>query len=117
MRTCLYLWCLTAIAGSETPPCAEFGAWYDAYRADVLDPALATGLEALGAAMDEGLSDRDRSRIRSISGRVKSKRRTDLKGQVGHWSLVSNLHVTWPRAPILAASLPERTPCQVRACV
>ena len=55
---------------------AEFGAWYDAYRIDVLEPALDRAMDALQRELDDGLSDRDLARIRSISGRVKSKRRT-----------------------------------------
>ena len=55
---------------------ADFGDWYDAYRADVLEPALDNAMEALQRELDDALSDRDLARIRSISGRVKSKRRT-----------------------------------------
>jgi ppGpp synthetase/RelA/SpoT-type nucleotidyltranferase len=55
---------------------AEFGAWYDAYRAETLEPALDRAMDALQRELDDGLSDRDLARIRSISGRVKSKRRT-----------------------------------------
>ncbi|MGB5755954.1 MAG: RelA/SpoT domain-containing protein, partial [Acidimicrobiales bacterium] len=67
-----------AMATDETGPLtyARFGAWYDSHRRSVLEPALEAGLEALGAAIDDGLSDRDRSRIRNLAGRVKSKRRT-----------------------------------------
>jgi len=54
---------------------AEFGAWYDEHRARVLDPALTVAMEALETAIDDALSDRDRTRIRRVSGRVKSKRR------------------------------------------
>ena len=50
-------------------------------RADVLEPALETGLVTLRAALNEGMSDRDRSRIRNLTGRVKSKRRTWRKLQ------------------------------------
>jgi len=55
---------------------AEFGSWYDAYRADTLEPALDRAMDALQRELDDALSDRDLARIRSISGRVKSKRRT-----------------------------------------
>lgn len=55
---------------------AEFGAWYDRYAADVLDPALDRAMDALQRELDDALSERDLARIRSISGRVKSKRRT-----------------------------------------
>ena len=55
---------------------AEFGNWYDAYRADTLEPALDRAIDALRRELDDALSDRDLARIRSISGRVKSKRRT-----------------------------------------
>lgn len=60
---------------------AEFGTWYDDYRASVLEPALEAGLSALASMMDDGLSSRDRSRIRNLTGRVKSKRRTWRKMQ------------------------------------
>ena len=55
---------------------AEFGNWYDAYRADTLEPALDRAMGALQRELDDALSDRDLARVRSISGRVKSKRRT-----------------------------------------
>ena len=55
---------------------AEFGNWYDTYRADVLEPVLDSAMDALQQELDEALPDRDLARIRSISGRVKSKRRT-----------------------------------------
>ncbi len=55
---------------------AEFGNWYNAYRADTLEPALDRAMDALQRELDDSLSDRDLARIRSISGRVKSKRRT-----------------------------------------
>ena len=55
---------------------AEFGNWYNAYRADTLEPALDRAMDALQRELDDALSDRDLARIRSISGRVKSKRRT-----------------------------------------
>jgi ppGpp synthetase/RelA/SpoT-type nucleotidyltranferase len=54
----------------------EFGEWYDSYRARVLEPALAVADASLERALTELLSDRDLARIRSTSGRVKSKRRT-----------------------------------------
>ncbi len=55
---------------------AEFGSWYNAYRTDTLEPALDRAMDALQRELDDALSDRDLARIRSISGRVKSKRRT-----------------------------------------
>lgn len=55
---------------------ADFGSWYDTYRADTLEPALDRAMDALQRELDDALSDRDLARIRSISGRVKSKRRT-----------------------------------------
>ncbi len=55
---------------------AEFGNWYDAYSADTLEPALDRAMNALQRQLDDALSERDLARIRSISGRVKSKRRT-----------------------------------------
>ena len=55
---------------------AEFGNWYDDYSADTLEPALDRAMDALQRELDDALSDRDLARIRSISGRVKSKRRT-----------------------------------------
>jgi ppGpp synthetase/RelA/SpoT-type nucleotidyltranferase len=55
---------------------AEFGSWYDSYSADTLEPALDRAMDALQRELDDALSDRDLARIRSISGRVKSKRRT-----------------------------------------
>jgi ppGpp synthetase/RelA/SpoT-type nucleotidyltranferase len=54
---------------------ADFGAWYDEHRQRVLDPALSVAMTSLQAILDESLSDRDLTRIRRISGRVKSKRR------------------------------------------
>ncbi len=60
---------------------AEFGAWYDRHRAEVLEPALEAGLSALESTLEDGLTDRDLSRIRNMSGRVKSKRRTWRKMQ------------------------------------
>lgn len=55
---------------------AEFGSWYDTYRSEVLEPALDHAMDALQRELDDGLTDRDIARIRSLSGRVKSKRRT-----------------------------------------
>lgn len=55
---------------------ADFGRWYDDYRPTVLEPALDRAMDALQHALDDALSNRDLARIRSISGRVKSKRRT-----------------------------------------
>ncbi len=55
---------------------AEFGSWYDGYSANTLEPALDRAMDALQRELDDALSDRDLARIRSISGRVKSKRRT-----------------------------------------
>lgn len=55
---------------------ADFGIWYDAYRADVLEPSLEHAMDALQRELDDAFSDRDLARIRSLSGRVKSKRRT-----------------------------------------
>ena len=55
---------------------AEFGSWYDTYRSDVLEPALDRAMDALQRELDDALPDRDLARIRSLSGRVKSKRRT-----------------------------------------
>ena len=54
----------------------EFGAWYDSYRSDVLEPTLEVAMEALEHQLVEQLTDRDVARLRSIGGRVKSKRRT-----------------------------------------
>ena len=63
------------------PPVTEigyvaFGEWYDSFRARVLEPALAVAEASLDRALSELLSDRDLARIRSTTGRVKSKRRT-----------------------------------------
>ncbi len=55
---------------------AEFGEWYGVLRSEVLEPALAVAEASLDRALTELLSDRDLARIRSTSGRVKSKRRT-----------------------------------------
>ena len=60
---------------------AAFGAWYDRYRATVLEPALAAADAALDATLREQLGDRDLARIRNTGGRVKSKRRTWRKLQ------------------------------------
>ena len=54
---------------------AEFGEWYDKYRISVLEPALATASTTLGFVLNDSLTDRDLTRIRRTSGRVKSKRR------------------------------------------
>ncbi|MCP4963733.1 MAG: RelA/SpoT domain-containing protein [bacterium] len=54
---------------------ADFGAWYDEHRSRVLDPALSVAMASMHATLDDALSDRDRTRIRRLSGRVKSKRR------------------------------------------
>lgn len=55
---------------------ASFGAWYETERENVLEPALAIALKALDAALRETLTERDLARVRSVVGRVKSKRRT-----------------------------------------
>ncbi len=55
---------------------ADFGRWYDDYRGATLEPALDQAMHALQNELDGSLSGRDLARIRSISGRVKSKRRT-----------------------------------------
>ncbi len=60
---------------------AEFGVWYDEYRASILEPALEVASASLANALGELLSDRDLARIRNTSGRVKSKRRTWRKIQ------------------------------------
>ena len=49
----------------------EFGAWYDSYRSDVLEPTLEVAMEALEHQLVEQLTDRDVARLRSIGGRVK----------------------------------------------
>ena len=64
---------------------AEFGNWYDDYSANTLEPALDRAMNALQRELDDGLSDRDLARIRSISGRVKSKRRTWRKVSQPHY--------------------------------
>ncbi len=64
---------------------AEFGSWYDAHRDDTLEPALDRAMDALQRTLDDSLSDRDLARIRSISGRVKSKRRTWRKISQPHY--------------------------------
>lgn len=66
---------MTAAATEASIDYADFGAWYDEHRSRVLDPALTVAMASLHAALDDSLSDRDRTRIRRISGRVKSKRR------------------------------------------
>ena len=55
---------------------AEFGKWYDDHRVATLEPALDRAMDTLQHELDDSLSDRDLARIRSVSGRVKSKRRT-----------------------------------------
>ncbi len=55
---------------------AEFGEWYNNLRAELLKPALEEAEASLDRALAELLSDRDLARIRSTTGRVKSKRRT-----------------------------------------
>ncbi len=55
---------------------SEFGSWYDGYRTEVLEPVLDRAMHALQRELDDGLTERDLARIRSLSGRVKSKRRT-----------------------------------------
>jgi ppGpp synthetase/RelA/SpoT-type nucleotidyltranferase len=60
---------------------AEFGEWYDRMRSEMFDPALEIAEASLEQALGELLSDRDLTRVRSIDGRVKSKRRTWRKIQ------------------------------------
>ncbi len=60
---------------------AEFGAWYDSYSVDVLEPSLDAAWSALDETLVDVLQDRDLARIRSTAGRVKSKRRTWRKLQ------------------------------------
>ncbi len=55
---------------------SEFGEWYDRHRSLLLEPALEAAEASLDSALAELLSDRDLARIRSITGRVKSTRRT-----------------------------------------
>jgi len=55
---------------------AEFGAWYDRHRVEVLEPALELARNHLDALLHDALSDRDLARIRAATGRVKSKQRT-----------------------------------------
>jgi ppGpp synthetase/RelA/SpoT-type nucleotidyltranferase len=64
-----------ATGNNDTFGYAEFGNWYDRHRANVLEPALDRAMDALQRELEDTLSDRDLARIRSISGRVKSKRR------------------------------------------
>ncbi|MEP6298601.1 MAG: RelA/SpoT domain-containing protein, partial [Ilumatobacter sp.] len=64
------------LAGSSGFGYAEFGSWYDTYCTDVLQPALDRAMDALQRELDDALPERDIARIRSLSGRVKSKRRT-----------------------------------------
>ncbi len=68
----------------------EFGGWYDKYRADVLEPGLNVASAALDSSLTDLLSDRDLARIRSITGRVKSKRRTWRKlRQPRYWDAIT----------------------------
>ncbi len=60
---------------------SEFGDWYDGLRTEVLEPALAVAEASLDRALTGLLTDRDLTRIRSTTGRVKSKRRTWRKVQ------------------------------------
>ena len=55
---------------------AEFGEWYDAFRERMLEPALVAADASLQRVLTDSLSERDLARIRSTTGRVKSKRRT-----------------------------------------
>ena len=55
---------------------SDFGEWYDAFRVETLEPGLDRAMAALRSELDDLLSERDLARIRNISGRVKSKRRT-----------------------------------------
>lgn len=64
---------------------AEFGTWYASYRTDTLEPVLDRAIDALQRELDDALTDRDLARIRSISGRVKSKRRTWRKVNQPHY--------------------------------
>ncbi len=69
---------------------AEFGGWYDQYRAEVLEPALTVASAALDSSLTDLLSDRDLARIRSTTGRVKSKRRTWRKlRQPRYWNAIT----------------------------
>jgi len=54
---------------------AEFGTWYEAHRSAVLEPALEAASASLETILQDALSDRDLTRIRRSSGRIKSKRR------------------------------------------
>ncbi len=69
---------VTPVPNTKTPTLsyAEFGNWYDRYRADVLEPALDAASSELDRELLDLLSDRDLARLRSATGRVKSKRRT-----------------------------------------
>ncbi len=67
---------MTSRSTSHEIDYAHFGAWYDDYRADILEPALEAAAASLDLALADLLSERDRERIRTVSGRVKSKRRT-----------------------------------------
>jgi len=71
---------------------AEFGSWYDVHRVDTLEPALDRAMEALERELDDALSERDLARIRAVSGRVKSKRRTWRKvSQPGYRTLIQRV--------------------------
>lgn len=72
---------MTSPALSKEIGYADFGDWYESLRARVLEPALAVAEASLDRALNGLLSDRDLSRIRSTTGRVKSKRRTWRKMQ------------------------------------
>ncbi len=72
---------VTTSAAGTAIDYGEFGEWYDRMRTQMLDPALAVARASLEKALSEFLSDRDLTRIRSIDGRVKSKRRTWRKIQ------------------------------------
>ncbi|MDY7103549.1 MAG: RelA/SpoT domain-containing protein [Actinomycetota bacterium] len=54
---------------------AEFGAWYERHRADVLEPALELATAAFDRLLREQLSERDLARVRARRSRVKSTRR------------------------------------------
>ena len=42
-------------ANDDTFGYAEFGSWYNAYRADTLEPALDRAMDALQQELDENL--------------------------------------------------------------
>jgi ppGpp synthetase/RelA/SpoT-type nucleotidyltranferase len=70
---------------AQTLGYSEFGDWYDRYRSEVLEPALASASDALDAVLTDVLSDRDLARIHNPLGRVKSKRRTWRKLRQPHY--------------------------------